>query len=243
MSEFKKLLALMIPLLPLSSYIPVIQSYNTKSKYIFSFVVIIVSFILISLFILGGEKVMEILEISPESLKLAGGLILLITGINLIFEKPDSDIEHIKSIKKVKDEGEGKNANQESSDITLNPKTKKEVSISEMLSWAIVPINLPLIIGPGVILWAFNISKHSSYVKVIPAILGNLSLQFSTLILGNLISELKDSNMYASIIKKTLGFLLAAIGSKYFINSTFSYMMEPNYNQLTKILKLIQNKV
>jgi small neutral amino acid transporter SnatA (MarC family) len=221
MDYFNELFANMIPLLPLATYIPVVQSYNKKSRFKFAILIVIISFIILSLIFISGERVMNVLQIRHNSISLAGGLILLITGIQLIFEKPDSDLKKVKLLKQIKAETKNPTSEEHSEPIKqvpINPLNKRDVSIGEMLSWAIVPINFPLIIGPGVMAWALKMSTQTSYLKVAPSIIANLFIQFITLLIGNLVCQLKNSSMYAAILKKILGFLVACVGSKYIIN-------------------------
>lgn len=117
------MIIMMNPLGSLSIFMDLTTRYTTKQKRMVALKcgIAMVSFMVISIWI--GDQLLDLFSITIDSFRFAGGLILLLVGLSMLQSK-ESPFNH--------NEGD-------------------EVDVKQRHSLAIVPLALPIIIGPGAI--------------------------------------------------------------------------------------------
>src|SRR5690554_71308 len=144
------------------------------------------------LFALTGEWLLATLGISLAALRTAGGILLLLTGIDMVFAR---------------DSGATTTTSEETQEATL----KNDISV--------FPIATPLIAGPGAsgaasLLMADAEGNISQQIAVIAALLLVLLLTLVSLLLASRIHKLLGvTGMH--VISRVMGILLAALAVQF----------------------------
>jgi len=144
------------------------------------------------LFALAGEWLLATLGISLAALRTAGGILLLLIGIDMVFAR---------------DSGGTTTTSEETQEATL----KKDISV--------FPIATPLIAGPGamgaaILLMADAEGNISQQIAVIAALLLVLLLTLVSLLLASRIHKLLGvTGMH--VISRVMGILLAALAVQF----------------------------
>jgi multiple antibiotic resistance protein len=117
------MIIMMNPLGSLSIFMDLTSRYTNKQKRIVALKCgfAMISFMVISIWI--GDQLLDLFSITIDSFRFAGGLILLLVGLSMLQSK-ESPFNHNES---------------------------DEVDVKQRHSLAIVPLALPIIIGPGAI--------------------------------------------------------------------------------------------
>ncbi|TQD39473.1 MarC family protein [Haloflavibacter putidus] len=80
---------LMDPLGNIPILLSVLKQYNEKEQRKIIIRECLIAFLILNIFLFFGYKILEFLDLQKESVTIAGGIILLIIGIRMIFPKPE----------------------------------------------------------------------------------------------------------------------------------------------------------
>jgi multiple antibiotic resistance protein len=154
------------------------------------------AFVILSLFAVAGTYIFRIFGISLPAFEIAGGIILLLIGLDMLEAK--------------------RSPTQESSDETVAAATKDDVGI--------VPLGIPMLAGPGAITSVMVLvgQAHQSQGHwQMSAIFGAIALTAAIcyLVLG---SATRVANALGEtgirILIRVMGLLLVALAVQYFVN-------------------------
>jgi multiple antibiotic resistance protein len=179
-----------IPAIPL--YLELCQELETKEQHKLCLIATTTSFITMITAMVTGMAILNFFDISIEAFRIAGGLLLLNTGLAMMSSSQQAVVK-----------GEG-------------------ASFSKMISLAVIPISIPLTTGAGtmstVILFTeqFQHSPTQSF-KLFGAILGMtlliyLSFRYSTII----IKVLGHTGM--DVLSKIFGLITLSLGLQFIIS-------------------------
>ncbi len=179
-----------IPAIPL--YLALCNGRSREEQHRLCFVASLTSFITMILAMFTGMAILDFFEISIDAFRMAGGLLLLNTGLGMM------------------------NASKEA------PMIETDKPFSQLVSTAIIPISIPLTTGAGtmstVILFTENMDKSNTlYIKLIAAILCMtliiyLSFRYSPAI----IKVLKETGM--DVLTKVFGLITLSLGIQFIIS-------------------------
>lgn len=179
-----------IPAIPL--YLELCKGRSEQEQHRLCFVATFTAFITMVLAMFSGMAVLNFFEISIDAFRMAGGLLLLNTGLGMM------------------------KSNQQSATV------ETEKPFEKILATAIIPIAIPLTTGAGtmstVILFTENMSTSDSLkIKLMSAILCMtvliyLSFRYSPAI----IRVLKDTGM--DVLTKVFGLITLSLGIQFIIS-------------------------
>lgn len=155
----------------------------------------VIGFVILALFMFGGEVALDTLGISLPAFRIAGGLMLLAIAYEMIFEK--------------RSQRRGDRAD-----------SIKEETPGEDIS--VFPLAMPLVAGPGAITAAMLQASSTSgqptdLAIVLAALLTTIVLLLLSLLLANAIAH-KLGPSLVNAFSRLLGLLLAALSVQYVID-------------------------
>lgn len=186
------------PIGALPVYTSLTDSYSRKERNKTALHTSIYFTMICVVFFLGGSYILGFFGISIPALRLAGGLVILNSGFNLL---------------------NGKVIRAES----INDKMKEEAKQKEDISFS--PLAMPLLSGPGSISLLISLySQHNSWDKrgIILGVLFSLGLiVYLMLLSAPLIARLLgEAGMKA--ITRIMGFIVMAIACQYIVSGALS---------------------
>ena len=144
-------------------------------------------------FALLGEDLLSALGISLSAFRIAGGIMLFLIAIDMVFEKRTERREH----------------------------RAQEVSASEAEDVSVFPMAIPMIAGPGSIASVMLLMARSEGLQesllVLGALLATLALTLLALLLAGPLMRLLGNKMEA-MITRLLGVILAALAAQFVID-------------------------
>ena len=154
-----------------------------------------VSLIVLSIFWLFGNGILDAMNISMDSFKIIGGLFLIVIAFQMVFEQRQS-------------------RRQSTADTAVDDETINSI--------AIFPLSIPLIAGPGAMATSLLISKES-YVSALDAAVSYLPILIVVLIatISMWLSAKLSSRLGPTIItvaQKIFGLLLGALAIEFVID-------------------------
>lgn len=189
---FITLLSLLNPILALSQFINLTRGLSQKDKRSVAIVCGMTVFGILTAFLFLGNYIMDGLAIHAYSLRLGGGLILLILGINIIMGKSDGDKEGISG--------------------NVNRLRVKSLGVS--------PLALPMIVGPASMVMVVLYGEDAPTMvgkAMILGILIILSVIISvTFLLADYIAK-AIGEIGIVVITKIMGLIVTAIGFEMII--------------------------
>ncbi len=168
---------------------------NVKSRYKIALKAVLISGGILLSFALFGNFVLHALGISLAALKIAGGILLLLIGIDMVFARPSG----------------GTSATKEEVD---------EAIVSHDIS--VFPLATPLIAGPGsmgaAILLMANANDHYlDEIIIISALIIVLLITLALLLLATRLQQyIKVTGM--NVISRVMGVLLSALAVQFMID-------------------------
>jgi MarC family membrane protein len=212
------LFALLNPL----GMLPIFISYTARERrvvqrWIALFVSLTVMGLLI-IFMLTGASILKFFGVSLNSFQIAGGILLLIIGINII-------------------NGTGATAGEI---VVTNDKESDLSQAKSVYRQIVIPMAMPLLVGPGVIA---NVILHASQVEAQKARGLFLGLIFMTILVSFLVfivlvagkglqRILGDTGL--SITQRVMGLFVAAIGVQFMVTGLIDIIV---YNIAPEVLK------
>lgn len=150
-------------------------------------------FFVVTFFALGGSVVFDLLGVSLAAFKVAGGLLLLLTALDMIRHR-QSDTR--------------------TSDEEIDAASRKD-------DIAIVPLAMPLLAGPGSIATAVVLTTRASnwfQVAMVVVAIGFVALLTYLLLRGAAVVERVLGKNGLAILERVMGLLLAAIALQFVID-------------------------
>ncbi len=178
-----------LPAIPL--YIAITEELTREQRKRFCFTATLTAFITMVLAMVTGNIILNFFEISISAFRIAGGILLAISGINMVNSKAGSATDHDKQ------------------------------SFSETISVAVIPIGIPLTTGAGtistVILFAGTI-HHSwtLFIKLGAAVVAMTLILFTSFKYSPYILKyLGHTGM--NVLTKVFGLITLALGIQFIL--------------------------
>ena len=179
--------------------IPIFATLSTKipkSKIIkLGIIIFLTSVFVLTFFAIFGNKFLDIIGISLSSFQIAGGIFLFFIAFEMLFEKRSKRKEKL---------------------------VDKNINDEYLISFAIFPVAIPLIVGPSAITLSILISENlvisfvDIYTKILPIIIVLLftvfiffTSKFTALFLG------RSATL---ILQKIFGIILGALAVEFIMN-------------------------
>ena len=179
--------------------IPIFASLSTKipkSKILkLGIIIFLTSVFVLTFFAIFGNKFLDIIGISLFSFQIAGGIFLFFIAFEMLFEKRSKRKEKL---------------------------VDKNINDEYLISFAIFPVAIPLIVGPSAITLSILISENlvisfvDIYTKILPIIIVLLftvfiffTSKFTALFLG------RSATL---ILQKIFGIILGALAVEFIMN-------------------------
>jgi len=156
------------------------------------------------LFLLTGNAIISFFGISLDSFRMAGGILLLIIGINIVMG------------------GSGKAAQE----LAVDAHASAFVEAKSVYRQIVVPFAMPLLVGPGVIanliLYAGEAqSRHDTALWFgLGAVLLALGVLTGLILASGQVLRRALGDVGLTILTRVLGLLVAAIGMQFIITGT-----------------------
>ena len=156
---------------------------------------VVIAFFIMITFAYAGRYLLEVIDVSLDSLKIAGGIILMFLAIDILFEKRKKRRE-----KRVED--------------ALDEKSFEEIIV--------FPIAIPFIAGPSalttVILLIGNYSTNAEFqIPVILALVAALVVSLILMIAANFIVKFIPKQILHATAR-VMAFILAALATQFIID-------------------------
>ena len=154
----------------------------------------IVSLIVLSIFWLFGNDILDTMNISMDSFRIIGGMFLVVIAFKMVF-------------------GQRQLERQNTADTAIDDETIKSI--------AIFPLSIPLIAGPGAMATSLLLSKES-YLSIADAVVSYLPIFIVVLIaaLAMWLSAKLSSRLgptVVTVVEKIFGLLLGALAIEFVI--------------------------
>lgn len=155
----------------------------------------IVSLIVLSVFWLFGNLILDSMNISMDSFKIIGGLFLIVIAFQMVFDQRQS-------------------RRQNTVETAIDDETIKSI--------AIFPLSIPLIAGPGAMATSLLISKES-YVSLVEGFISYLPILITVLcaLIAMWLSAKLSSKLgptVITVVQKIFGLLLGALAIEFVID-------------------------
>ena len=166
---------------------------------------VIIAAILLTLFAVAGERVLGFVGISMPAFRIAGGMLLFLTALDMLFER---------RTKRRKDQAEGNDPFAEDGDTT--PAVDEDE-----IDPSVFPLAIPLIAGPGAIASMILLTGQAEGLAGLAAVIGVmlvvLMLVFLAFLAGGLLERLLG-HTGINVITRLLGMLLAALAVQFVLD-------------------------
>jgi multiple antibiotic resistance protein len=154
---------------------------------------------LLTIFLLIGTELLNFFGITIPAFQISGGILLLLTGIEMVHGKKTIDNPGV-------------------ADKLYRDDLKEAESI---FSKILVPLGIPLFVGPGaistVILYRSRVRNRSTLLGEIAVLVGTSLIVLLTLLMADRIQRLLGA-IGIEIATRLLGLVLAAIGVQFILN-------------------------
>ena len=146
-------------------------------------------------FALLGQPLLETLGISLDAFRIAGGIMLFLIALEMVFEKRQQRREH------------------RAEEVAAHPEHYEDISI--------FPMAMPMIAGPGSIASAMLMMQRShgieAHVAVLAALAANLAIMMGALLAAGPLMRVLGYKVEA-VITRLLGVLLAALAAQFVVD-------------------------
>ena len=200
LNQFLKFFFLMTPFFVLSMYLSMTQDWETKQKRKLAVSVGVSAFIICTVLIFFGRYIFKAFDITLDAFRIGGGALLFLTSVGLV----NSNVTDKKP-----------------SQQTFDPNR----SISSI---AVVPLAIPVTIGPGTIGATLVIGAESSSVQfhliTLAAVALALVILSGMLAAASWLEDKLGRNMIM-IFSKLTGLILAAMASQMIFTGIRSFLV------------------
>jgi multiple antibiotic resistance protein len=150
-------------------------------------------------FAFGGAWLLEQIHVSLDSFRIAGGLLLFLIAIDMLFEK--------------RSERRDERAEKVAAEQAQHPEKQDDISV--------FPLAIPLIAGPGSIASVMLLfAQHADWTlrgAILAGVTVNLLLTLIVFLIAARVSQLMSATL-AAIVTKVFGILLAALAAQFTID-------------------------
>ncbi|MGU3398534.1 MarC family NAAT transporter [Brucellaceae bacterium D45D] len=202
---FIGLLPIMNPLTTIPLYMALTKRMSAESRRAQAKKACIYAFSILTAFLLLGQGIIALFSISLPGIRVAGGIIIMILALRMIFSGDDT-----------------------SSDVDAEPADIKKASIDYSFS----PLAMPSLAGPGSIAIVMSFSSQIpadqtilGHIVVITGIFLTISVAYLALSSATMIEKLLgDHGMQA--ITKIMGFLLTCVAVQFLASGVRDFYIE-----------------
>jgi multiple antibiotic resistance protein len=193
LTVFMAFFAIMNPLANASLFIGLTQGSDSTARRMIALRAVIVAFIIVSVFAVGGREIFSIFGITLPAFRIAGGLMIGAIGYHMLqgeqstFHTPSDD------------------DNEKSSDSALD--------------MAITPLGIPVLAGPGTIATAMNFAAGSTVVEIVRVLTAFGLMCFITFLAfvgGQWLAKVLGQNGI-KVVSRLMGLILAVVGVQMLI--------------------------
>ena len=169
-----------------------LSQHQVKSIYIRAS---IVSLIVLSIFWLFGNAILDSMNISMDSFRIIGGLFLIVIAFQMVFDQRQT-------------------RRQSTVDTAIDDETIQSI--------AIFPLSIPLIAGPGAMATSLLISKETyisvldGFISYLPILIAVLFATIAMWLSAKLSSKLGPTVI--TVVQKIFGLLLGALAIEFVID-------------------------
>ena len=173
-----------------------LNQHQVKSIYIRAS---IVSLIVLSIFWLFGNAILEAMNISMDSFRIIGGLFLIVIAFQMVFDQRQT-------------------RRQSTADTAIDDETIQSI--------AIFPLSIPLIAGPGAMATSLLISKETytsvldGFISYLPILIAVLFAAIAMWLSAKLSSKLGPTVI--TVVQKIFGLLLGALAIEFVIDGVIN---------------------
>ena len=173
-----------------------LSQHQVKSIYIRAS---IVSLIVLSIFWLFGNAILEAMNISMDSFRIIGGLFLIVIAFQMVFDQRQT-------------------RRQSTADTAIDDETIQSI--------AIFPLSIPLIAGPGAMATSLLISKETytsvldGFISYLPILIAVLFAAIAMWFSAKLSSKLGPTVI--TVVQKIFGLLLGALAIEFVIDGVIN---------------------
>ena len=204
MTAFSVLIFIIDPpgLIPI--YLGLTQRYTLSKKRKIALKAAVIGFSVLLLFAILGDFILDRLNISGPAFRIAGGILLLLTAIDMVVA------HHL-------------GFNVETSEPATDSQPKHDV--------AVFPLGIPLIAGPGsivsIVMLMRQVDTHRLLeISIIAALLSVVVITYLFLLFSTSISRLIGTTG-ANVLTRIFGIILAALAIQYIINGINDLLLVP----------------
>ena len=173
-----------------------LNKHQVKSIYIRAS---IVSLIVLSIFWLFGNAILDAMNISMDSFRIIGGLFLIVIAFQMVFDQRQT-------------------RRQSTVDTAIDDETIQSISI--------FPLSIPLIAGPGAMATSLLISKETyinvldGFISYLPILIAVLFATIAMWLSAKLSSKLGPTVI--TVVQKIFGLLLGALAIEFVIDGVIN---------------------
>ena len=173
-----------------------LSQHQVKSIYIRAS---IVSLIVLSIFWLFGNAILDSMNISMDSFRIIGGLFLIVIAFQMVFDQRQT-------------------RRQSTADTAIDDETIQSI--------AIFPLSIPLIAGPGAMATSLLISKETytsvldGFISYLPILIAVLFAAIAMWLSAKLSSKLGPTVI--TVVQKIFGLLLGALAIEFVIDGVIN---------------------
>lgn len=178
-------------------FLAVTQRLSNKERHKAAYLAVSTAFFVISLFAIGGRTILDYLNVSVPALQGAGGLLLLLVALELLY---------------------GKNAPEDKFEVA---------SPEQRTSIAMVPLGTPLLAGPGAIVATIVFFGRTNNVAEWFSVLGGIACALSGTLFALRFSGLVQKLVRPAgviLLARVAGMILAAIAVQMIADSVTAFV-------------------
>ena len=178
------------------------QGTSRKHQNVMAFKSVFVGAVILFGFAYTGEFIFSKLGISLDALRIAGGIMLFIIGLNMVFEKRTESRE------------------ERAEDILEETEDPEDISV--------FPMGIPMIAGPGTMasLLLMTSEQDSIYgiLTILSALIVVLIMTFATFWVAGPLMKLMGKS-FTNVLTRVLGVLLATLAAQFIIDGVYNSLI------------------
>ncbi len=168
---------------------------SRKHQRVMAFKSVFVASIILFGFAYAGEFIFEKLGISLDALRVAGGIMLFIIGLNMVFERRTEKREN------------------RAEDVLEEVEDPEDISV--------FPMGIPMIAGPGtmasLLILKSDVSEWTQEMAIMAALAAVLIVTWLSFLVAGPLMKLMGKN-FTDVLTRVLGVLLATLAAQFVID-------------------------
>jgi len=203
------------PLSTLALFISMTSDRSRREQVLTARDAIVYASAFLVLFVIAGKYILEYMGISIDALKVTGGILLAIFGLNMLKEGEHVEAPKVKEIAMEHLVAEAAH----NGELPTGGKVPRGGDI------ALVPLAIPLLAGPGAISYCIVAmgDYHAFWYLVLLAIAVTMAITFTLLVNAPRILKYVGPNG-ARALTRIMGFLTVALAIDYAMDGIFSWV-------------------